>query len=43
MGLEDSINQPVGPIRLVARQMPWAVEGCHHWSRLDNDFARVTD
>ena len=43
MGLEDSINQPVGPIRLVARQKPWAVQGCHHGSSLENDFARVTD
>lgn len=43
MGLEHSINQPVGPIRLVARQKPWAVQGCHHWNSLDIDFARVTD
>jgi hypothetical protein len=43
MGLEDCINQPVGPIRLVARLKPWATKGCHHWNSLDNDFALVTD
>jgi hypothetical protein len=43
MGLEDSINQPVGPIRLVARLKPLAAQGCHRRWSFDNDSARVTD
>jgi len=27
MGLEEGINQPVGPTRLVARQKRWVAQG----------------
>jgi hypothetical protein len=43
MGLEEGINQPVGPNRLVARQKQWAVQECHHGCRLENNSDRVTD